>query len=142
MSRPPSPSSECIAKRMRNTPRRDNSVELALRREAFALGLRYRVDAPVLPGLRRRADLLFRSARVAVFVDGCFWHVCPRHASWPKANADWWRRKLKGNVERDRDTDRRLRREGWRVLRIWEHEDPVVAARKVLRAVRGRALRR
>ncbi|HEX5054170.1 MAG TPA: DNA mismatch endonuclease Vsr [Planctomycetota bacterium] len=127
---------------MRNTPRRDNSVELALRREAFALGLRYRVDAPVLPGLRRRADLLFRSARVAVFVDGCFWHVCPRHASWPKANADWWRRKLKGNVERDRDTDRRLRREGWRVLRIWEHEDPVVAARKVLRAVRGRALRR
>lgn len=141
MNRTPRPSSEHVAKRMRTTRRSGTVAELALRREVFALGLRYRVDAPALPGLRRRADLLFRSARVAVFVDGCFWHVCPRHASWPKSNAAWWRRKLERNVERDRDTDRRLRLEGWRVIRVWEHENPLVAAGRILRAVRSRSLR-
>jgi DNA mismatch endonuclease (patch repair protein) len=119
------------------TPRRDTPCELALRSAVHRLGLRFRVDWP-LPGTRRRADLAFVTARVAVFVDGCFWHGCPVHATWPKANAPWWRAKLAGNVARDRDTDARLRRAGWRVLRFWEHADMVEAARRVERAVRFR----
>ena len=78
--------------------------------------------------MRRRADLVFPRARVAVFVDGCFWHRCPRHATSPKNNAAWWATKLDGNVARDRDTDERLAAAGWTVVRIWEHEDPVTAA--------------
>lgn len=103
------------------------------------MGLRYRVDASPLAGIRRRADVLFVQARVAVFVDGCFWHCCPVHATWPKANAGWWRAKLRGNVERDRDTNARLRAAGWFVIRIWEHEDPAVAAIRVVRALRRRS---
>jgi DNA mismatch endonuclease (patch repair protein) len=120
---------------MVSTPRRDTPCELALRSAVHRLGLRFRVDWP-LPGTRRRADLAFVTARVAVFVDGCFWHGCPVHATWPKANAAWWRAKLAGNVARDRDTDARLRRAGWRVLRFWEHADMAAAARRVERAVR------
>lgn len=134
----PSASSPAVATRMRRTPRRDNPLEWSIRRLVFAQGLRYRVDARPEMTLLRRADLLFRNARVAVFVDGCFWHVCPRHATWPKANAAWWRRKLLGNEARDRDTDRRLRSAGWRVVRVWEHEDPVRAAARIVRVVRSR----
>jgi len=80
------------------------------------------VDQQVLPGLRRRADLVFTRARVAVFIDGCFWHRCPEHGTLPKANAAWWRAKLNRNVERDRDTDARLRDADWIVVRVWEHD--------------------
>ena len=95
---------------------RDTAPEIALRKELFRRGLRYRVDE-VLPltGIRRRSDVTFRRAKVAVFVDSCFWHVCPDHQTWPKANADWWAAKLARNVERDRDTDERLREAGWTV---------------------------
>ena len=108
---------------------------LALRGALHARGLRYRVDQQVLPGVRRKADLLFPRARVAVFVDGCFWHVCPEHATWPKANAEWWRRKLEANVARDRDTDERLHAAGWTVVRIWEHQPVEEAVEQVLRVV-------
>jgi DNA mismatch endonuclease (patch repair protein) len=101
------------------------------------MGLRFRVDWP-LPGTRRRADLAFAKARVAVFVDGCFWHRCPLHATWPKANAEWWRAKIDGNYQRDRDTDARLTALGWRVMRFWEHEPVDSAARAVAEAVRRR----
>ena len=137
-NRRPKAGSAEIAARMRNTPRRDNPLELAIRRLVHAAGLRYRVDVAPEPQLRRRADLLFRRARVAVFVDGCFWHCCPKHVTWPKNNAAWWRTKLLGNVARDRDTDRRLRRAGWRVVRIWEHVNPVTAVAGLLRVVRSR----
>lgn len=123
---------------MQANRRRDTSPERLLRSELHRAGLRYRLDRPVVPGLRRRGDIVFVRARVAVFVDGCFWHVCPKHASWPKSNAEWWKQKLEANVARDRDTDRRLRRAGWSVIRIWEHEDPRVAARRVLRIVTSR----
>jgi DNA mismatch endonuclease (patch repair protein) len=73
-----------------------------------------------------------------VVVDGCFWHGCPVHGTWPKANAAWWREKILGNVARDRDTDARLTQAGWTVLRFWEHEEPVGAARKMARIVRRR----
>lgn len=101
---------------------------MALRRELHRLGLRYRVDRVVIPGVRRRADVIFTRARIAVFVDGCFWHGCPTHGTRPKANAEWWVNKLEGNVARDRDTDRRLRDAGWQMVRIWEHEDMRAAA--------------
>jgi DNA mismatch endonuclease (patch repair protein) len=76
---------------------------------------------------------------VAVFVDGCFWHGCPVHGTWPKANAEWWRAKILRNVQRDRDTDETLSEAGWKVLRFWEHEDPVKAARTVARVVSARS---
>lgn len=114
---------------MQATRQRDTHCELAIRRLLHAAGFRYRTDYPVLG--RRRADLAFTRTRVAVFVDGCFWHGCPQHRTWPKNNAEWWRRKLDANVDRDRDTDQRLRDLGWRVIRVWEHEDPADAAKRI-----------
>ncbi len=117
--------------------RRDTAPEVALRSALHRSGLRYRVDFP-LPGLRRRADIAFPAARVAVFVDGCFWHGCPEHGSWPKENAPWWREKIEANRRRDRDTDARLRDAGWLPLRVWEHEPAEAAAERVAEAVRAR----
>src|SRR5207253_3299986 len=97
-----------------------------------------RVDRSPLPGLRSRADIVFGPARVAVYVDGCFWHSCPDHGTRPKANAEWWNRKLNRNQERDAETDRILQENGWEVVRIWEHEDPVAAAERVEELVRMR----
>lgn len=127
----PQPLDRHVRDRLRRQLTRDTAPELALRRELHARGLRYRVDRQILPGVRRRADLVFGPARVAVFVDGCFWHACPLHGAAPKNNADWWQAKLAGNVARDRDTDRRLQEAGWAVLRIWEHEPAQAAADRV-----------
>lgn len=131
----PAPASASVRARMREQRRRDTAPELALRRELHRRGRRYRVDRAPLPGLRRRADLVFPTARVAVFVDGCFWHCCPVHGTRPKNNAGWWAAKLDTNVARDRDTDTRLADAGWRVVRVWEHEDAVTAADTVDRAL-------
>ena len=121
--------------------RRDTVPELALRRELHRRGLRYRVDAP-LPGMpRRRADLVLTRARIAVFVDGCFWHACSEHATAPTSNAGWWRTKLERNVERDRDTDARLLELGWIPLRFWEHADMEAAADIVQEQWRGSGVR-
>ena len=117
---------------------RDTHPELALRRLLWGRGLRYRVDVAPVKGMRRRADVVFTRARVAVLVDGCFWHACPEHSTMPRANAEWWSAKLSANVERDRDTDRRLVDEGWHVERVWEHEPPEVAAERIERVVRAR----
>jgi len=113
---------------MRAQARRDTGPELALRRELHRRGVRFFVDRAPLPGLRRRADLVMPRRKVAVYLDGCFWHRCPIHGTSPRNNADWWRAKLDGNVVRDRDTDRRLAEAGWTVIRFWEHEDPMLAA--------------
>lgn len=128
-------SSPAVRRRMQDQRARDTSPELALRRLLHAAGLRYRVDRPPLPGLRRRADLVFGPARLAVFVDGCFWHSCPQHGNSPRTNQQWWADKLERNRRRDRDTDARLQAAGWQVLRVWEHEDPEEAAARVLVAV-------
>jgi len=121
---------------MRGNKGRDTGPELALRSAVHALGLRYRVSHRPLEGLRRTADLAFTKARVAVFLDGCFWHGCPDHHSTPATNRDYWAGKVAGNRARDRDTDSRLAAAGWRVVRVWEHEDPASAALRVLGAVR------
>lgn len=122
---------------MRRQGRRDTVPELGLRTALWHQGLRYRVDIAPLRGMRRRADVVFTKAKVAVYVDGCFWHRCPQHATAPKANAEWWAEKLDTNVRRDRDTDRVLQEAGWRVIRVWEHEDMAEAANRVATAVRS-----
>ncbi|MFD6062546.1 very short patch repair endonuclease [Rhodococcus wratislaviensis] len=121
--------------RMRAQRRRDTAPELALRRELHRRGVRYYVDRAPMKGVRRRADLVFPRRKVAVYVDGCFWHSCPQHATFPKNNAQWWAEKLAGNVTRDRDTDTRLADAGWTVVRVWEHENPAVAADRVQEAL-------
>ncbi|MGH3664588.1 MAG: very short patch repair endonuclease [Egibacteraceae bacterium] len=135
LSPTPPASDDATRQRMQRQARRDTSPELALRRLLHARGLRYRLDARPLPDLRRRADLVFRRARVAVFIDGCYWHACPEHGTQPRANAAWWREKLERNVARDRDTGVRLDAAGWTVVRVWEHEDPEAAADRVQTAV-------
>ena len=123
---------------MRANHSRDTAPEMALRRLLHAAGLRYRVSARPLRRVRRTADLVFGPARVAVFVDGCFWHCCPEHGTEPKINTAYWTPKLERNVERDRETDALLTDAGWLSVRVWEHEDPKVAARRVERIVRRR----
>lgn len=136
---PPLPSSELARKRMQSTPQRDTPAELRIRKLLHAMGLRYLVDAKPLEDSPRRADVVFRRARVAVFVDGCFWHGCPTHGTWPKANEQFWRAKILANIERDADTNGRLRDRGWLVIRVWEHEDPSAAATRIARRVRSRS---
>jgi DNA mismatch endonuclease (patch repair protein) len=123
---------------MRATRQRDTPLELALRSELHRRGLRYFVDRAPIQGWRRRADIVFPRAKVAVFVDGCFWHGCPEHGTWPKTNADWWREKIETNVRRDRDTDERLEQAGWVSIRVWGHEDAACAADRVEHLVRSR----
>ncbi|WP_055716530.1 very short patch repair endonuclease [Streptomyces torulosus] len=114
---------------------RDTTPEVAVRKLLHAAGLRYRVNVPV-PGMARRTiDIVFPKAKIAIFMDGCFWHGCPKHATHPKANAEWWRRKLNKNIARDQETTEHLREAGWTVLRYWEHEAPNVVAEDVQSAV-------
>lgn len=136
----PSPASEIIRQRMRRQRQRDTLPEMQLRRRLHALGLRYRVDFPLF-GTRRRGDVVFTSAMVAVFVDGCFWHRCPEHATMPKKNTAWWASKLAANVNRDRDTDRLLFDRGWQVIRVWSHEDMDRAADRIATVVDRRRKR-
>jgi DNA mismatch endonuclease (patch repair protein) len=131
-------SSPGVRASMRANKGRDTKPEMALRSAVHALGLRYRVSGRPLKELRRTADLVFPKARVAVFLDGCFWHGCPQHHSVAATNADFWARKVAGTIERDRDTDMRLAEAGWVSVRIWEHEDPLEAARRVYQVVSAR----
>lgn len=114
---------------------RDTAPELAVRRLIHAAGLRYRVDYAPLGGWRR-ADILFTRRRIAVYIDGCFWHGCPDHGTLPRANADYWLPKLRRNVERDRETEALLRDAGWTSLRFWEHETPAATAAMIIAQVR------
>lgn len=118
---------------------RDTAPELALRRELHRRGLRYRLDRPIVRGTRRRVDIVFGPSKVAVLVDGCFWHGCAEHGSHvPRVNEWYWPDKIAGNKARDADTDARLSDDGWLVIRVWEHEDPVAAAERIAVEVRGR----
>jgi DNA mismatch endonuclease (patch repair protein) len=116
---------------MQSNRSRDTGPELAVRREAYRLGLRYRVCVRPLPELRRTADLVFPRARVAVFVDGCYWHGCPAHHRSPATNRSYWADKLERNRRRDLNTNKQLEDAGWTVIRIWEHEDPQAAAARI-----------
>jgi len=123
-----------LSNRMSRLRRSGTAPELALRHELHRRGLRFRVQLKVPGNNRRSIDIAFTRVRLAVFVDGCFWHGCTKHGTRPSTNADWWRWKIQRNTERDRDTDRLLASAGWRVVRIWEHESPHHAADRVQRA--------
>jgi DNA mismatch endonuclease (patch repair protein) len=133
---PPS-SSPGVQAVMRANSRKDTRPEQALRSVLQNRGLRFRKHYPLAPAGRCRADIVFTRARVAVFVDGCFWHGCPEHGTRPRTNSAYWSAKIDRNVARDRDQNLLLERSGWRVVRVWEHEDVSSAADRVERALCG-----
>ncbi len=133
----PIPSNSSVSRRMSQQATRDTEPELALRRRLHADGFRFRVDLAPIPGFRRKADIVFTRRKIAVFVDGCFWHRCPEHGTMPASNAEWWAAKLGRNVERDEETNQRLAEAGWKVLRVWEHERVDEAVRRVETVVRS-----
>ncbi|NMC86599.1 MAG: very short patch repair endonuclease [Anaerolineaceae bacterium] len=111
---------------------RDTAPEKAIRSLLFKKGFRYRIDCRPIEELNRRADILFKSAKIAIFIDGCFWHGCPIHGSQAKSNAAFWMEKIKHNQERDLDTNMKLAQAGWTVIRIWEHEEPEKAVERII----------
>lgn len=129
------PSSPEASRRMAKVRQVGTKAEVELRRELYRRGLRYRVAYVVSQRPRRVADIAFLRLRIAVFVDGCFWHGCPQHATWPKQNATFWRQKIEANRARDRDTDDRLEAHGWKVVRVWEHQSPIAAGETIARLV-------
>jgi DNA mismatch endonuclease, patch repair protein len=131
-------SSAATRRSMQGNRSRDTQPELALRRALHALGLRYRVCARPIAGVRRTADVVFRPARVAVEVRGCFWHGCPDHYRAPSSNVDYWSEKVRRNQRRDEENAQRLRDAGWVLEIVWEHEDPVQASQRVAALVRER----
>jgi DNA mismatch endonuclease (patch repair protein) len=115
---------------------RDTRPELAVRRLLHGKGLRYRVAVAPVPELRRRADIVFIKERVAIFIDGCFWHGCPEHGREAfNHNADYWPTKIASNMARDLDTNARLRAAGWTVLRFWEHQEADVVAHAIIAVI-------
>lgn len=123
--------------RMRRQRSKDTAPELALRRAMFARGLRYQVHRQPLPGLRRTADVVFPRQRIAVFLDGCFWHGCEAHGNVPRPNGWYWPEKILQNKRRDQETTRLLLTAGWTVIRAWEHEPPELVAQRVEALVRA-----
>lgn len=134
----PAPSSPEAGRRMRSVRQRDTAAELALRAEVDAIGLTYEAGVRI-PSTRWYADLLFENSGVVVLVDGCFWHACPQHGTFAKANSQWWRHKLFTNKSRDLKADQTLHKKGWFVLRFWEHDDPALSARRVATVVAARS---
>jgi len=119
---------------MKGNRRRDTEPEKKLRSALFAMGLRFRVDQPIKAGEDNRPirpDIVFPRAKLAVFVDGCFWHRCPVHGTRPSRNRQYWDAKLQRNVDRDRRYDEMLSKADWVVLRVWEHEDMIRAAERI-----------
>jgi DNA mismatch endonuclease (patch repair protein) len=132
----PVPRDAGVSQRMSRNRRRDTRPELALRRVLHAHGLRYRVDAAIrVEGVQVKPDVVFAGRKVAVFIDGCFWHSCPEHGNIPTHNHAYWAPKLSRNVERDRRVDLALSVGGWTAVRIWEHEDTQHAAERVVEAL-------
>lgn len=131
------PTDQAFSAKMSSLARKDTAPELRLRAQLFRLGLRYRLQLPVPGSRRRRIDLAFTRQRVAVFIDGCYWHGCPEHGTRPARNREWWDWKIQRNRDRDADTNRVLTEQGWRVVRVWEHEEPIYAAVRIAAVVRA-----
>jgi DNA mismatch endonuclease (patch repair protein) len=128
----PIPSSLAAKHRMEAAKPKNTRPEIELRLALCSLGInRYKVDYKLMIGVRRKADIAFPAKKIAVFVDGCFWHGCPKHGTWPKANAQFWRAKIEQNKERDIDTNKKLKAAGWKIIRVWEHENMSKVAKKM-----------
>ena len=125
-----------ISERMKNQRIADTKPESEIARACFRLGLRYRKNVEI-PEAKTRADLIFPRHKLVVFVDGCFWHGCPRHYKTPKTRSEWWDAKIDRNKTRDASKTRKLRRLGWKVVRVWEHVEPEKAALKILNKTKG-----
>ncbi len=134
--------SPSIRERMRKQRNKNTSPERQLRSELHRLGLRFRVNRRVAGLKSTTPDVVFPVERVAIFVDGCFWHACPVHQSWPKTNAEFWRTKIEGNSLRDKRNEEFLAASGWLPVRVWEHEEPQIAAARVGELVLARRDRR
>jgi DNA mismatch endonuclease, patch repair protein len=117
---------------MKGNRGRDTGPERRLRALLYARGRRYRVSTRPIPSVRRTADIVFPKARVAVFVDGCYWHGCPKHHRPATTNAEFWQTKITDNKRRDAETNRALEDQGWTVVRCWEHEDPASVVDRVV----------
>ena len=131
-------SSEAVRTSMQGNRSRDTKPELAVRSLVHRHGLRYRVNTRPIREIRRTADMVFRKERVAVFVDGCFWHGCPEHFKPPSTNVEYWSQKLANNQRRDREVNAALAEVGWVVFRAWEHEDAEETAARIVSTVVGR----
>ena len=126
--RRPLPKSDLVSTQMKRMPRGDTGPEIALRQELYRRGLRYRIAPKALPG---KPDIALTRARIAIFVDGCFWHSCPEHGTLPKHNRDWWKAKLEATVERDKRKDEELTSQEWLVVHVWEHDSIIEAADRI-----------
>ena len=123
---------------MQANRRRDTKPELALRRALHSAGYRFSVDLPLdLGGVTARPDIVFTKRKLAVFVDGCFWHSCPEHGREPTTNTEYWEPKLASNRARDRRNEIALRKAGWQVIRVWEHETPEAALASLVQCLQG-----
>ncbi|MGW2147397.1 very short patch repair endonuclease [Nonomuraea bangladeshensis] len=132
----PAPLSEGRSRNMRANRRADTKPEVALRSALHRMGFRYRKDLRLdLGDVKVRPDIVFTAKKVAVFVDGCFWHVCPKHGRQPTTNEWYWTPKLRRNIERDQRVNLALQAAGWRVVRLWEHEALTTAVATVVAAV-------
>jgi DNA mismatch endonuclease (patch repair protein) len=127
----PPPSSAAVSAVMRGNRKTDTRPEIALRSALHRRGHRFRKNVRPEPDINCRVDILFRRTRLVIFVDGCFWHGCPKHGTSPRTNAVYWTPKIARNVERDRANDELLARRGWQVLRTWEHEPPTEAVSRI-----------
>jgi DNA mismatch endonuclease, patch repair protein len=128
----PKASSVAAKHRMEAGKPKDTKPEIELRIALRSLGLEhFQTNQKVIKGSRRDVDIVFPTQKIAVFIDGCFWHGCPKHGTWPKANSEFWFAKIQRNKKRDKDTNKKLRAAGWKVVRIWEHENPIRAAKKI-----------
>jgi DNA mismatch endonuclease (patch repair protein) len=133
-------SSPAVRKSMVGNKSRDTKPELMVRRILHASGLRYKVHARPIKDWNRRADMVFPRAKIAIFINGCFWHGCPKHFSAPKTNSEYWASKIMRNVERDSETALRLKSEGWLVIAIWEHENLGKKSEQVVRRIQKRLI--
>ena len=131
----PQPKSRSVSEQMRRMPTKNSTPEIRLRRSLHALGLRYRLHRKELPG---KPDIALGPSKIAVFVDGCYWHNCPEHGTIPKNNHEWWKEKFQRNRERDNRKDAQLKEMGWLPIHVWEHEDPDTAARNIEKLVKNR----
>jgi DNA mismatch endonuclease, patch repair protein len=138
---PPAPSTPGVRAVMQGNRAVDTRPELALRSELHRRGNRFRKTVAPVKGLRCRADIVFVRARVAVFIDGCFWHRCPKHGTSPSTNSDYWQVKLDRNVARDRRNNDALTASGWAVVRVWEHEAVLDAADRIEAILESRVRR-
>ena len=133
--------SSAVRRVMQGNKSRDTKPEIAVRSAVHALGMRYRVAARPIASLRRTADLVFRNARVAVFIDGCFWHGCPVHHLPPKSHAEYWAAKIVTNKNRDAHTTALLEAAGWTAMRFWSHEKPDEVAAQIAKQIRCKRIK-